>query len=110
MHEPPDLFQEVAFHLEKDWVNEGFDLEPIDFIFDDEGWREHFLPEVLDAVTVNGEILAVPVNVHRENGVFYSVPVFSDLGLTPPMSQTPTVPSREPETTYPSDRRARSQT
>ena len=38
----------------------------------------------LDMVSANGEIYAVPSNVHRGNVLFYNKKVFTDNGITPP--------------------------
>ncbi|HEY5961882.1 MAG TPA: ABC transporter substrate-binding protein [Polyangiaceae bacterium] len=40
--------------------------------------------EVLDAVTVDGHIYSIPLNIHRENSFFYNVAVLSANGITPP--------------------------
>jgi glucose/mannose transport system substrate-binding protein len=41
-------------------------------------------PEVLGDVTLGGHILAMPVNLHRENSLFYNKHIFERFHLAPP--------------------------
>src|SRR5207245_1275886 len=42
------------------------------------------VPEVLEDVTVDGHIYSLPVNLHRENSLFYNKQIFTANGLQPP--------------------------
>jgi len=42
------------------------------------------LPDVINDVKVDGRIYAMPVNIHRENALFYNKQIFADHHLTPP--------------------------
>ncbi len=35
-------------------------------------------------VTLDGHILSMPVNLHRENALFYNTKIFSLMGMQPP--------------------------
>ena len=44
----------------------------------------HLPPLLVKNITVDGHVIAVPVNLHGANWMFYSTKVFSDLNLPPP--------------------------
>ncbi len=49
------------------------------------GHWQQVLPEaILKAITRDGKIYAVPVNIHGQNWVWYNKKVFADAGLEPP--------------------------
>jgi len=47
-------------------------------------WGRHLPPLLVKNITVDGHVIAVPVNLHGANWMFYSTKVFSDLNLPPP--------------------------
>ena len=83
--EPPDAFQTNAFELKRGFIaaSPGL-LEPLDDLFEAQGLIDGLAPEALSDVTVGGHYMAVPVNIHRENGLFYNKSVFADNDLEPP--------------------------
>jgi glucose/mannose transport system substrate-binding protein len=82
---PPDSFQARAGRQLIDaWVKSG-QLEPVTFIFKDNGWMDKYPPGVINLLSYNGEIWSVPVDVQRTNVLWYNKLVFSDTGLKPPM-------------------------
>ncbi len=84
--DPPDAFQENVNDIPAILDEFPGSLEPLDKLFKDSGWMEVFLPEVLEAITTDGSIYAMPVGVHRENAVFINEAVFSENKLSPPDS------------------------
>ncbi|MEM7258382.1 MAG: ABC transporter substrate-binding protein [Pseudomonadota bacterium] len=48
--------------------------------------RQHYYPSVLDWVTVNDQIIAVPVTVHNESWLWYNMAAFAGQQLSPPQS------------------------
>ena len=81
---PPDSFQVHAGHeLIDTWVVAG-KMEPITFIFRDNGLLSLFPPGLIDIISWKGEIYSVPVNIHRSNVLWYNRKIFDDAGLTPP--------------------------
>ena len=82
--DPPDSFQVHAGHeLIDSWV-QADKMEPVTFIFEDNGWLDSYPPGVIDVLSYDGEIWSVPVNIHRSNVLWYNKAVFADNGLEPP--------------------------
>lgn len=82
--DPPDVYQENAYDLAAILHDEPGSLASLDEFFAQHGLLDAVVPEVLEAVTVDGVIRAMPVNIHRENSLLYNVKIFDELGLTPP--------------------------
>lgn len=83
-NDPPDSFQVHAGHeLIDSWVAAD-KMEPVTFIFEQNGWLDKYPPGVIDVLSYNGEIWSVPVNIHRSNVLWYNKQVFADNGLEPP--------------------------
>jgi glucose/mannose transport system substrate-binding protein len=81
---PPDSFQVHAGHeLIDSWVVAG-KMEPITFIFKDNGWMDNYPPGVIDIISYKGEIYSVPVNIHRSNVLWYNKKIFSSNNLSAP--------------------------
>jgi glucose/mannose transport system substrate-binding protein len=82
--DPPDSFQVHAGHeLIDSWVVAD-KMEPVTFIFNDNGWMDKYPKGVIDVLSYNGEIWSVPVNIHRANVLWYNKAVFDNNGITPP--------------------------
>jgi len=83
---PPDSFQVHAGHeLIDSWVRAG-KMEPITFVFRENGWLNAFPKDLIDIISYKGEIYSVPVNIHRSNVLWYNKKIFADNGLVPPAS------------------------
>ncbi len=81
---PPDSFQVHAGHeLIDTWVKTGY-MEPVTFIYKEEGWEKVMPPGILNIVKYKGDYWSVPVNIHRANVLWYSKPVFEKYNITPP--------------------------
>ena len=85
--DPPDAFQTNAFELKQGFIaaSPGL-LKPLDDVFEAQGLIDDLAPEALSDVTVDGHYMAVPVNIHRTNSLFYNERVFAELNLAPPTS------------------------
>jgi glucose/mannose transport system substrate-binding protein len=83
--EPPSTFQIHAGRALLDqWVAADA-MEPLNFLYDEEGWWETFPEELLETTTdEDGNIYSVPVNVHRSNVLFTSNEAFEAAGVEPP--------------------------
>lgn len=82
--DPPDTFQVHAGHeLIDTWVKTGF-MEPITFLYKEEGWEKVMPKGILEIVSYNGEYWSVPVNIHRANVLWYNKKIFDQFGLKPP--------------------------
>jgi glucose/mannose transport system substrate-binding protein len=82
--DPPDSFQVHAGHeLIDTWVVAD-KMEPLTFLFEENGWLESYPPGVIEILSHEGEIWSVPVNIHRSNVLWYNKAVFEENGLTAP--------------------------
>jgi glucose/mannose transport system substrate-binding protein len=81
---PPDVTQSSAFNIRQDLAAFPGIVQPLDGLFEEEELSEAIIPELLDDVTLDGSVQALPVNVHRENAIFYNKQLFADNGLEPP--------------------------
>jgi glucose/mannose transport system substrate-binding protein len=82
--DPPGSFQvHMGHELTDTWVTTD-NMEPLDSLFDQEGWSDVFPQGVLDIVSYQGKPYSVPVNIHRANVLWYNKTVFEDNNLEPP--------------------------
>lgn len=81
---PPDSFQVHAGHeLIDSWVVADR-MEPVTFIFEENGWRDVYPPDLLEIISYEGEIWSVPVDIHRSNVLWTNKAVFEENGLSEP--------------------------
>jgi glucose/mannose transport system substrate-binding protein len=82
---PPDSFQiHAGPGLIETWIKPGL-LEPVTFIYEENGWRGAFPEAVLEMISYKDQIYAVPVNIHRANLIWYNLDIFARLNLEPPV-------------------------
>lgn len=82
--DPPDSFQVHAGHeLIDTWVVAD-KMEPVTFIFEENGWMDVYPADVIDILSYEGEIWSVPVNIHRSNVLWYNMAIFDEYGLEAP--------------------------
>ncbi len=82
--DPPDTFQvHAGDELTGTWVIADR-MEPITSLYEDEGWMDVFPPSVIEAVSYEGELYSVPVNIHRSNVMWYVPANMEEWGLEPP--------------------------
>jgi glucose/mannose transport system substrate-binding protein len=81
---PPDLFQIPAHNLATFLQANPGALEPLDTFFSGHGFDTSILPDIVEGVKIGGKIYAMPVNIHRENALFYNKQIFAAHHLTPP--------------------------
>jgi glucose/mannose transport system substrate-binding protein len=82
--DPPDAFQTNALDLQGYLADRPDLLSPLDDLFEEQGLSDDIVPELLEGVTVNGHVVAIPVNIHRDNSLFYNQSLFTEHGLQPP--------------------------
>ncbi|MFP3841235.1 ABC transporter substrate-binding protein [Bacillus safensis] len=83
-NDPPATFQvHGGAELNESWVAAG-KMEPLDDLYEKEGWKDKFPKSLIDLVSKDGKIYSVPVNIHRGNVLWYNKKVFDDAGLEPP--------------------------
>jgi glucose/mannose transport system substrate-binding protein len=80
---PPDSFQAIGGADLLEWQKKG-SLEPLDTLADQQGWREAFGEGVLKSVTgPDNHIYGVPLNLERDNTLFYNKDVLAAAGVSP---------------------------
>ena len=83
-NQPPDIFQEYIHAMRAVSSQTSSTRVVLDDMFDQLGLRSAIFPEILHDVTRDGHIIAMPVNVHRENTLFYNRRIFAAHHLTVP--------------------------
>ena len=82
--DPPGSFQvHMGHELTDTWVTTDY-MEPLDFLYEQEGWADIFPQGVLDIVSYEDKPYSVPVNIHRANVLWYNKAVFEENNLEPP--------------------------
>ncbi len=80
---PPDSFQVHAGLELADSVKAG-KVEDLTYLYDKEGWKAKLPKGLLEAITIEGKIYSVPVNIHRSNLLWFSPKTLSSLGISAP--------------------------
>jgi glucose/mannose transport system substrate-binding protein len=83
-HDPPDLLQLNTRYLRGLHEHYPGSLENLDGLFDSLDLRRLVFPEAVADLMHDGHMTAIPVNVHRENGLFYNKAIFAAHHLSPP--------------------------
>lgn len=78
-----DLFKWVLFNGENDADSK---VENLDELAQENDWNRQLAPPVRDALSFEGRMYGVPMNVHRINSLFYNKHVLNDLNLPLPDS------------------------
>jgi glucose/mannose transport system substrate-binding protein len=81
-NEPPDSFQ---VHLGRELIDSHViadRMEPLDFLYEEEGWYDTFAPDVIEIASYEGHPYSVPVNIHRSNVMWYRPSKLADGGWT----------------------------
>lgn len=81
---PPGTFQVHAGRGSLlSWVQAG-DMTPLNSLYKQMGWDQVFPQSLLNLMTFNGNIYAVPVDMQRDNVLWYNTKIFKKYNLTPP--------------------------
>ena len=83
-NKPPDLYQVNAYDLPPLVSKYPNGFASLTEFFKQQGLFDVIAPEVIQSVTIDGEIRAMPVNVHRENALLYNKKIFDTLKLEVP--------------------------
>jgi glucose/mannose transport system substrate-binding protein len=86
----PDSFEGIGGADLLTWAKKGA-LVPIDALAVEQGWRDVFPEPVLASTRLNGTRLpgtlyGVPLDLERDNTLFYNKALFTANGITPPTS------------------------
>ena len=82
--EPPDSFQ---VHLGRELIDSHViadRMEPLDFLYEEEGLYDAFPQDVVDIASYDGHPYSVPVNIHRSNVMWYRPSRLAEVGVTEP--------------------------
>ncbi len=82
-NKPPDSFQGHAGKELLDYILAD-QVEPVDSIYDDAGFRDVMPQTLIDQITYKGHLYSVPVNIHRANILWYNPTVLKDAGIAAP--------------------------
>lgn len=80
--QPPDSYQlhaglEAADDIKADR------LEDITYLYETNGWKSKFPQGLIDKLSIDGKIYAVPVNIHRSNLMWFVPAKLAEWGITP---------------------------
>ena len=82
----PGTFQvHGGAELLQTWVKPGL-MAPLNEMFASQGFDGKFPAALMDMVSLDGKIYAVPSNVHRGNALWYNKALFEKHGITPPVT------------------------
>lgn len=59
-------------------------LEPLNFLYEENGWLDVMPETLIPLISQNGNIYSVPVNIHRANVLWYNPTVLKDAGVAVP--------------------------
>lgn len=59
-------------------------LEPLNFLYEEEGWLDVMPEELVPLISQDGDIYSVPVNIHRANVLWYSPDSLAEHGIDVP--------------------------
>ena len=82
--EPPGSFQ---VHLGRELIDSHViadRMEPLDWLYEEEGLYDVFPPDVVDIASYEGKPYSVPVNIHRSNVMWYRPSRLAEVGVEEP--------------------------
>jgi glucose/mannose transport system substrate-binding protein len=80
--EAPDSFQLHAGYEGRPYYDGGY-LDPITSLYADQGWASVFPKVILDMVKFGNDYYAVPLDIHRQNVLWYNKAVLDANGIDP---------------------------
>ncbi|MFI6450257.1 ABC transporter substrate-binding protein [Streptosporangium amethystogenes] len=78
---PPDTFQGHAGAELQGYIKAG-QLEPLNFLYDELKLKDVFPQQLIDQISVQGQVYSVPVNIHRSNVMWFNPAVLKEAGVT----------------------------
>ena len=83
-NDPPDSWQGHAGQELIGTYVAADQLEPLNFLFEEEGWLEVMPETLIPLISEGGQIYSVPVNIHRANVMWYNPGVLTANGVEVP--------------------------
>ena len=82
--DPPDSWQgHAGQELIGTYVKAG-QLEPLNFLYEQEGWLKVMPETLIPLISQEGNIYSVPVNIHRANVMWYNPTILKDNNIEVP--------------------------
>ena len=83
--EPPDSFQAISGVDLMGWVDDE-KMNPISDLSTKNEWGDVFPSAVIDILSKDGDLFAVPANIERDNNLYYNMKVLADNDIKAPES------------------------
>ena len=83
--DPPDSFQGHAGEELADHIDNGV-IEDLSELYASQGWNDVMHPGLLENITRDGKVYAVPVNIHRANLLWYNPSILEEERLELPQT------------------------
>lgn len=80
---PPDSYQRHAGLELADDIKAG-KVEDLTKLYEAQGWKDKLPKGLLEAITIDGKIYSVPVNIHRANLIWFMPKTLKALGIAGP--------------------------
>ncbi len=82
--DPPDSWQGHAGQELIGTYVAADQLEPLNFLYEEEGWLDVMPERLIPLISQDGNIYSVPVNIHRANVLWYNPSVLEENGVEVP--------------------------
>lgn len=92
--DPPDSFQGHAGEELADYIDSGV-IEDLSGLYESEGWNAVMHPGLLENLTKDGKLYAVPVNIHRANLLWYNPSILEEHRLEVPQTWSQLIEQNE---------------
>ncbi|MEV1199190.1 ABC transporter substrate-binding protein [Microbispora rosea] len=79
-NQPPDTFQGHAGAELQGYIKSG-KLESLNFLYDELKLKEVLPQQLIDQISVQGQVYSVPVNIHRSNVLWFNPSVLKKAGI-----------------------------
>lgn len=83
-NDPPDSWQGHAGQELIGTYVAADQIEPLNFLYDQEGWLDVMPDTLIPLISKDGNIYSVPVNIHRSNVMWANPTVLADAGVDMP--------------------------
>jgi glucose/mannose transport system substrate-binding protein len=84
--DPPDSWQGHAGQELIGTYVAGGQLEPLNFLYEQEGWLDVMPATLIPLISADGNIYSVPVNIHRANVLWYNPGILAANNISVPTS------------------------
>lgn len=82
--DPPDSWQGHAGQELIGTYVAGNQIEPLNFLYEEEGWLNVMPPTLIPLISQDSKIYSVPVNIHRANVLWYNPKILAQYNISVP--------------------------